>query len=447
MEYKNRHLYQTTNKELSKLSQLSWCLIIIILLLCIVELFPVCLYAIEGNEPEAKLELISPEIKQKELDTTKIVIPEHFFETYGEVKYGNTEYGKEYGLALGSKKIDKFFELKAEKVEDKSLIGGNIERNHIGSNNLTEFKTKAFVYNLNNEWYKNCMFDLNEEVVRGKNIFKTSGSLLYEKEVLWDAMVLLGRNIKEKIFIGAGVCMPYIAPAIQINWNVNDKLVINSIYNSKKVTNTNEDIYILHPYIKVIPNLLHENYLSTAKIEFLFVNNVNTTIEYKQVENKIYFCQINDFLEPVNLNFYKKLNKWNWNLSFMASKFRDTVSCEYIPTKPDYYFSSTPYFGRPKNFAIYSIPEFSGKNFLAISIPCGIELGIESKYMGKRDVYYSCPDYISPDYWLHNMVIAKEFRNIKVWGKISNLTNTKYEIIKGIDGYGASIEAGIKLSI
>ncbi|MFA5031827.1 MAG: hypothetical protein WC614_02305 [bacterium] len=435
------HLNDKQERRISKLvlNNFNWCFMIIFLL-------PVCLYAIEGNEPEAQLELVSPEIKQKELDTTKIIIPKHLFETYINFKYGNTEWGKEYGLNLGSKKINKSFDLKAEKVEDKSLIGGNIRLNHIGSNNLTEFNTKAFAYSLNNEWYKNCIFDLNEKIFMGNNILKTSGSLLYENEALWDAIILFGRNIKEKIFIGVGISAPYILPAIQINWNVNCNLVINSSYNSKKATNTNEDIYILQPYSKVNPGLRNENYMSAIKIKFLFANNVNTEFEYKQVENGIYFRQINDSLEPVNIGFYK-LNKWNWDLSFIVSKFKEKVSLEYMPTKPDYYLPF-PDFGRERIFAMYSIPEFSGKNFLAISIPYGIELGMESKYMGKRGMYYAylVGDTL-PEYWIHNMVIAKEFNNITIWGEISNLTNTKYEIIKGLDGYGTSVEAGIKINI
>ncbi|MDD5529340.1 MAG: hypothetical protein PHX21_04845 [bacterium] len=419
MEYKNRHS-----------NNFNWWLIIIFL-------FPLYLYAIEGNEPEAQLELVSPEIKQKELDTTKIIMPKHLFETYINSKYGNTEYGREYGLALGSKKINKSFELKAEKVEDKSLMGGNIGITNIGRNNLTELKTKAFAYSVENEWYKNCIFDLNEEICMGNNILKTSGSFLYENEVLCEEMVLLGRNLKKRIFIGAGISIPYSTPVIQINWNVNDKLVINSIYNSKKVTTTMENMYITQRNLIIDPDLNHERYSSTAEIKFLFGNNLNTGIKYSEIENKIDFIQIGDSLKPINI--YNTIDKWDFNLNFVVLRFRDTISFEYMPTKSNYY-----------------LPKLFGKNILAISIPYDIQLNIESKYAGERMVYkytgertyhFSHPTYTLPDYWIYNMVIAKEFKNITVWGKISNLTNTKYEILKEVDGYGTSVEAGIKVNI
>lgn len=397
-----------------------------LLILSLLISFPFPTYAVEGNNPKLRLDLIPPEVKAKDLDTTKLPMPD-LFGLFFTSKYGYTDYGKEYKLAFQKEGVNNSIGIGIIGIDDclsyrctaccvrKANVSANLGLRKIGKNTVLETEMKANEYKINQQNYNNYTANFGGTFFGSQNILKTEISVMYEDELLWDAMLMLARNPINDVFAGIGICMPYIAPAVQLNWNVNNKVTVNALYKHKEVTSTFEEMYLTQPYIEVNPNLKHETY-SIAMIKLIFGKNVEISGAYKYAVNAL------DFIHPTYPGNMEKTDKWESEIGFNLNRLENKTSFEYVPSSK------------------YYTPKLKVKNILAFLFPYGIEMKMENQYIGERSTNLT-------DYFLYGLVIAKKFRHLDVWLKGSNLTNTKYYIVDYTEGYGPAFQAGIKFRI
>ncbi len=411
---------------------------------------PTSLGAVEGNEPVPELELPLPELEETlkiwQSDTFRCTSSKiHFPDFYLGLKFGESELGEGYNIKIGGcTGINNSFTAQFLEIEDRTSLGAGIEIRTIGTKSILEVDVKTDRYNVGTRhivplqalYLANSSLSFYQEA----NVFKLLTSACYESEALWDLGVLWGRKMWEPLFIGIGISAPIVAPFVQMNWKVNDLLSINLSHRSKKVTSPLESIYMNQPYVVLNPDLKHERWSSFSDIKFLLGDNVNIELSHKWIENTIcwehrWWLPDSSVL-PVNKD---KLQEWKGKIDFELQKIKNEVSFEYKHLK-----HYSPYI--PPLLHTF-IPTISFINVLEVSLFHNISIGIESKYNRKKFVFSSWDWGTMSDYWLFSLELSKKLRNWELWIKINNLTNTKYEIIKLVDGPGKCIQAGFNIEM
>ncbi|MBI4721390.1 MAG: hypothetical protein HY769_00015 [Candidatus Stahlbacteria bacterium] len=404
------------------------------------------LFAVEGNEPVPLLELPPPTVEE---ETLKITSPYKFPCLSLWIEGGKNELGKVYEVRLnGSPGINESFAMRGLKIEDKILYAGKGEKRFIGSRSITEIDARAGAYKISDSWNEFGIVNSAISLYLGENIFKLFGSGCYESEYIWDFGVLWGRSFGESVFAGVGISGPhYLTPMVQINWMPSRELSINISHRSKEVTNTFDSLYMYQPYVIQNSELEHERWNSLSTINFNFQNKVTMELTHKEIENIIYWNMFTPNVMPLNGGKHHKLGA---KLELLLLKIPLKIPLE-IPQQAGLQagmkvknIASVEYlFLRPLTLNLYYfIPSVLFANTLSIFLPAQIEVGLENKYV-KNEYFGSSMS----DYWLFSLKGAKKVNKIEFWGRINNLTNTKYEIIPGRDGPGTCFQIGVELTL
>ncbi|MCK4352812.1 hypothetical protein KAW65_05325 [candidate division WOR-3 bacterium] len=398
---------------------------------------PLSSLAVEGLEPVPEFELKPPEVKEESL---KIGDPDSFYIFSVSPHIGKNELGKLTELKISwHPKINNSFDFNFLNIDDRYSIGCGAGIRGIGINSIVELEGEAKRYKIQEKWQNLYLINSSVALYKKNMLLKTLFSSYYEDKLLWDAGLLFGRTIAQQLFMGLGISVPKIAPFIKINWLLNNALSINILHRSKTVTRTLENVYMNQPYVMLNPDLELETFKSLSQIKFIF-NNLTIGITHKEIENIIFWYQFGTHVEPIN---DKKLHEWEGSVNLKWQKIKSEMSFKYKHLKTSRL--------TPKCILNTFLPTILFINTLEIPLSQDIGIGFGSKYTLQRTVYssiyagYPARGPILFDYWLFSFSISKKIKNLRFWLKVNNLTNTKYEIIKGVDGPGTSIEGGFKI--
>ncbi len=432
----------------------------IFLLFAFYLLLSTSLYAVEGNDPIPKLELPLPEVFAETLKVEQLSHQSNIFALLQKksslsfpnlflgLKIGKNELGKDYNIKIsGSTNFNNLLALQILEIEDKISIGVETELRTIGNKSILEINAKTKKYRIGEKYWKDLyLANSSISLYLGGNVFKILVSGCYELEPLWDIGVLWGRRFWEPLFIGVGVSAPIVTPFVQMNWRVNELLSINISHRSKKVTKSFESIYMNQPYVVQNSDLKHEQWNSFSTVKFLLGDNVTLELSHKWVENIIYWdhpfpMQARSLFESIIPVNGKQQKKWEGGISLEWQKIKNVISFEYIPL--EVYSDSE----LPKCIILSYLPTVLFINTLEIPLPYDVEIGLESKYIEKNIYYRETSLGTFSTYWLFSLGLSKRLKNWEVLFRINNLTNTEYQVIRGVEGPDRSIQAGFNIKL
>ncbi|MCK4307772.1 hypothetical protein KAW50_06075 [candidate division WOR-3 bacterium] len=404
------------------------------------------LYAVEGNEPVPELELPVLEVKISEdslQDREEVAQFLHFPQFSLGLEFGESELGEGYNIEIGGYTgINNSFAAQFLEVDDKSSFGAGTELRVIGRQSIVEIDAETRRYKIGDGYWENLyLANSSISLYLGENVFKILASSCYESETLWDIGVLWGKRFLEPLFMGVGISAPIVAPFVQMDWRVNDFFSINISHRSKTVTRPLENIYMNQLYVVQNPGLKHEHWNSLSEVEFLFGENINIGFSHKLIENIIYWSHPYHF-HPRNIEAIKPINggkhcEWGGGISLGWQKIKNTTSLKFIPLK----IHPNP----PKCIFHTFLPTISFVNSLEISLPYEMGIKLESKYIEKKFYLAGMDVGTMFDYWLFSFGFSKKLKNWELGVKINNLTNTKYQIIRWVEGPGRCIQAGFNI--
>jgi hypothetical protein len=403
-------------------------------------LFPVYLCAVEGKDPIPEIKLLRPELKEEEVEIAAV---QKFPRYCIEAEFGEDELGEGYKIQLrGEPGINDALHGRFLKLDDKLSLGGGMEKRVISSWSLAEVDVRAGAYKIEDDWAERGMVHGAASLYWGENVVKMLASGSHESEFVWDAGILWGRSLWESVFVGLGISGPrYITPLVQINWPVNQSLLVTVSHRSKEVTGTLDSVYMNQPHVVQNPHLEHEQWNALSTVEFTFLDLLTVGITYKEIENAICWHPIGPgestgFVEPVNGG---KLADLSGYIDIEWKGIENHVSYDHRP------FCNNMF--RCQNSCYCSSPKLFTQT--QISFSHDIRIGIGGNYVGERTIFHwsRCPPRVMQDYWLLSISFSKKLSNMDFWVGANNVINTDYEIVPGVWEQGCHLQAGINITL